>query len=76
MTLREEVQQQIQYASEATLERIKSLLEEYNALLGVHPEETEELSSEEGNAIQEGLTEIENGETVSAQEVSMQLEFA
>jgi PHD/YefM family antitoxin component YafN of YafNO toxin-antitoxin module len=48
-------------------------LEEYNALLGLHPEETEELSAEEANAIQEGLTEIENGETVSAQEVAAQL---
>lgn len=73
MTLREEVQQKIQYASEATLERIKSFLEEYNSLLGVHPEENEEISAEEANAIQEGLTEIENGETVSAQEVAAQL---
>jgi PHD/YefM family antitoxin component YafN of YafNO toxin-antitoxin module len=48
-------------------------LEEYNALLGLHPDENEELSAEEANAIQEGLTEIENGETVSAQEVAAQL---
>jgi hypothetical protein len=33
MTLREEVQQQIQYASEAILERIKSILEEDDELL-------------------------------------------
>ncbi len=33
MTLREEVQQQIQYASEATLERVKSILEEDDELL-------------------------------------------
>jgi PHD/YefM family antitoxin component YafN of YafNO toxin-antitoxin module len=48
-------------------------LEEYNALLGLYPEENEELSAEEANAIQEGLTEIANGETVSAQEVAAQL---
>ncbi len=48
-------------------------LEEYQALLGVYPDENEELSAEEANAIQEGLTEIENGETVSAQEVAAQL---
>ncbi len=48
-------------------------LEEYNALLGVHPEETEELSGEEANAIQEGLTEIANSETKSVQEVAAQL---
>jgi hypothetical protein len=33
MTLREEVQQQIQYASEAILERVKSILEEDDELL-------------------------------------------
>ncbi len=33
MTLREEVQQKIQYASEATLERVNSILEEDDELL-------------------------------------------
>jgi FMN phosphatase YigB (HAD superfamily) len=33
MTLREEVQQQIQYASESILERVKSILEEDDELL-------------------------------------------
>jgi PHD/YefM family antitoxin component YafN of YafNO toxin-antitoxin module len=48
-------------------------LEEYQALLGVFPNEDEELSAEEAKAIQEGLTEISNGETISAQEVAVQL---
>jgi PHD/YefM family antitoxin component YafN of YafNO toxin-antitoxin module len=48
-------------------------LEEYQALLGVFPDEDEELSAEEAKAIQEGLTEISNGETISAQEVAVQL---
>jgi PHD/YefM family antitoxin component YafN of YafNO toxin-antitoxin module len=50
-------------------------LEEYNALLGVHPEETEELSAEEATAIQEGLSEIANGETLSAHEVTLKLKL-
>jgi hypothetical protein len=48
-------------------------LKEYNALLGIYPEEDEELSVSESNAIQEGLTEISNGETLSAQEVAAKL---
>jgi hypothetical protein len=58
MTLREEVQQQIQYASEATLERIKSLLEEYNSSLGGKEELLERLADEsELGLIQERLLE-------------------
>lgn len=51
-------------------------LEEYQALLGIHPEENEELSAEEVNAIQEGLNEIATGKTLSAQEVAAQLGFS
>jgi hypothetical protein len=58
LTLREEVQQQIQYASEATLERIKSLLEEYNSSLGGNEELLERLADEsESGLIQERLLE-------------------
>jgi predicted transcriptional regulator len=48
-------------------------LEEYNALLEIYPEEDEELSIAESIAIQEGLTEISNGESLSTQEVAAQL---
>jgi hypothetical protein len=48
-------------------------LEEHQALLGVYPDEDEELSAEEANAIQEGLTEIPNKETLSAKEVATKL---
>ena len=48
-------------------------LEEYNALFGVYPEETEEISTEEANAIHEGLTDIKNGEVISATDVATQL---
>jgi PHD/YefM family antitoxin component YafN of YafNO toxin-antitoxin module len=48
-------------------------LEEYNALLGIYPEEDEEISASEAEAIREGLAEIARGETVSAEEVQRQL---
>jgi PHD/YefM family antitoxin component YafN of YafNO toxin-antitoxin module len=48
-------------------------LEEYNALRGIYTEETEEISAEESKAIQQGLSEITNGEVISAQEVAAQL---
>ena len=50
-------------------------LEEYNALLGVHPEENEELSVEEARSIREGLIEIANTETLFAHEVAMKLKL-
>ena len=51
-------------------------LEEYQALLGIHPEENEELTTIETSAIQEGLNEIAAGEILSAQEVAAQLGFS
>jgi PHD/YefM family antitoxin component YafN of YafNO toxin-antitoxin module len=48
-------------------------LEEYNTLRGIYSEETEEISAEELKAIQQGLSEIANGEVISAQEVAAQL---
>ncbi len=51
-------------------------LEEYQALLGVYPDEDEESSAKEANAIHEGLVEIANGETLSAQKVATQLRYA
>jgi hypothetical protein len=48
-------------------------LEEYNALFGVYPEETEEISIQEANAIHEGLTDIKNSEVISAADVAAQL---
>ncbi len=50
-------------------------LEEYNALLGVHPEENEELSVEEARSIRKGLIEITSSKTFSAHEVKMKLKL-
>lgn len=51
-------------------------LEEYKALYGEHPPETELLDLEEQNAIREGMADITNGDSFSAEDVANQLGLA
>jgi PHD/YefM family antitoxin component YafN of YafNO toxin-antitoxin module len=75
MTAISNEQDRYQYIHDAQGNRthIVLTLEEYNALLGIYPEEDEEISASEAEAIPEGLAEIARGETVSAEEVQRQL---
>jgi predicted transcriptional regulator len=70
MTLKQKLHERIESLSESELEWLNTMLERHNAEI---PEEDEEISASEAEAIREGLAEIARGETVSAEEVQRQL---